>query len=140
MKNLFKLFTLAMVMLLGSYAQAHATAKYVDMGKPGGPTLSGDTVDIGTVPSGYTLEEVTIYDDVRGIPGHGAKEGAKTTFELKPGEGFNYVVKHPDGEKYWQMITRKAQAGKGLWIDCAEAGCKYYRPMPEEQPPVTAQH
>jgi hypothetical protein len=135
MKQMVAAVMMAMAILLGISAQANATAKYVEMGKV--PTLSGDTVDIGNVPAGYTLTDVVVYDDVRGIPGHTAEEGAKTTFKLEPGEGFNFVVKHPDGKEYFQMITPRAQAGKGIWIDCpAEVGCKYYRPMPNEQPPA----
>lgn len=128
MKKSIFVVIMAMAMFVMSN-NAQATPKYVEMSLP---AVSGNNVSLGSLPAGYQIVDVVIYDDVRGIPGRSI--GSKTTFELRPGEGFNFVVRHPDGQEYWQMITPRSPVGRGLWVDCQDSGCKYYRPMPNEKP------
>jgi len=126
MKKRISSIVFAIIMIAGV---AYAAPKYVEVVSP---VLSGNIVTLGTLPSGYVLMDVVIYDDVRGISGRSI--GAQSPFELRQGEGFNFVVRHPDGGEYWQMVTPKSVAGTGLWISCVNGGCKYYRPMDGEQP------
>lgn len=113
------------IMVLAFSASAFAEPKYV---KVAPPTMVGDTVMLGEFSPSFTLVDVEIYDDVRGIPTRSI--GAQMEFKLKKGEGFNFVYRAPDGREYFQMITEYSETGDGLYINCDRKGgnCKYLYP------------
>jgi len=80
-------------------------------------------VVIPAMPAEATLVNVFIYDDVRGtLP---KTLGPVSTFELKPGQGFNFIWSDKKGDRWFQMVTPKSIA-KGLVTDYSSPkGCKY---------------
>lgn len=123
-KNILITLLIAIAMFAIATA-AFAEPKYVETTPP---YMSGDTVHIGNLPSGYTLIDVEVYDDVRGIPPRSI--GAKSSFDLRKGEGFNFIYRAPDGHEYYQMVTEYSETGEGIYINCNRNGgsCKYLYP------------
>jgi hypothetical protein len=113
---------LVMLVILGivlTVENAMATAKFVDAI----PSCDANgNVVIPALPSGTTLLNVVVYDDVRGIPGKSL--GAVQRFTLLPGQSFNFTWKDAVGT-WWQMITPGTRA-PGLITDCSNPnGCKF---------------
>jgi hypothetical protein len=106
--------------------------------KKGGPRYAeffprldeNEVILSGVFPAGGVLEDVEVYDDVRGIPTRHL--GAVSCFTLKRGAGFNFVWRDQEGHRHYQMITPQSSrllVGTGLDVDCSNlGGCKYIRP------------
>lgn len=82
-------------------------------------------VIIPTLPTGATLLNVFVYDDVQGtLP---KSLGPVFKFKLKADQGFNFFWKDQSGN-WFQMITPVSVA-RGLVTDCSNSGgCKYLYP------------
>jgi hypothetical protein len=128
-KKILTVLAITVIAVFAVVSFAGATAKLIDI------TPSCDAngnVTIPTLPSGATLANVWKYDDVNGTPPEDL--GAVSTFNLKPGQGFNF--EYTDSQGTWfQLITPQSKAGNGLAIDKSwkdEQGiirCKYIRPL-----------
>lgn len=102
-------------------------------GVPVVPTADQNgNVTIPPLPAGAKLVNVEVYDDLRGTPP--VKRGAANTFQLLPGQGFNFLWQ--DAEGIWfQLITPSTKPGGSLKTDCSwidpktgQPACKYLFP------------
>jgi hypothetical protein len=117
MKQIFGIIIAVFIMVVAS--AAIAAPMFVDAI----PTCDANgNVTIPPLPAGTTLLNVVIFDAPKGIPGKSL--GAVSSFNLKPGEGFNFTWKDSEGT-WWQMVTPETQA-IGLVTDCSHPeGCKF---------------
>lgn len=112
MKKLVSGFVMAMALVCVVCGPAMATPKFVNVQ----PTCdSGGNVTIPTMPSGATLVNVEIYDDVNGTKPK--QLGAVSAFRLEPGQGFNFLWKDSEGT-WFQMITPSTTPRGHLTTDC----------------------
>ncbi|MDD3607521.1 MAG: hypothetical protein PHQ20_01865 [Candidatus Moranbacteria bacterium] len=112
-------FVLAIGFFLVMVGPAMAAPKFVDAI----PTCdqSGNVI-IPPLPSGASLLNVVVYDDVNGVPGKSL--GNVQSFSLLPGQGFNFTWRDATGT-WWQMVTPSTRA-PGLTTDCSNPnGCKF---------------
>lgn len=115
-KIMVVLMVMGVVLMAGN---AMAAPKFVDAI----PSCDqGGNVIIPPLPSGATLLNVVVYDDVNGIPGKSL--GNVQSFSLLPGQGFNFTWSDATGT-WWQMVTPGTRA-PGLTTDCSNPnGCKF---------------
>jgi hypothetical protein len=122
-KKLRLLATALCLVVLFLSATCWATPLYV----PAEPVATPDgVVTIPPLPEGCRLINVVVYnDDVGATP---RNLGPACRFQLRPGEGFNFLWQGPDGRTWYQMITPASDSrSRGfLRVDCScPTGCKF---------------
>jgi hypothetical protein len=130
MKRILFISFMAVLAIVAFAGVSNAAPKFVSVQ----PTCdTGGNVSIPAMPSGATLVNVEVYDDVNGSKPKPL--GPKSSFRLEPGQGFNFLWSDASGT-YFQMITPQSKAPVGLMIDCSwidpktgQPACKYLYPV-----------